>query len=213
FHIRLGLDDFLFFFQLFGRHIFRLADARVYRSDVHGNIAGNFSVAGSQGNYGSDLAVAVDIATNNRTLNLDHTTNRDVLADLLNQRFALGFQIAFHQLGNVGLAFFEGNVQNVVGEVHEVVVAGNEVSFGVHFQNESNGVVVRHLDQGNTFSGGTAGFLGSLQTGRLAQLLDCSFDTAVSLNQSLLALHHAKAGTLTQLFDHCSGNCSHVQSS
>src|SRR5690554_7472597 len=51
-------------------------------------------------------------------------------------------------------------------------IASNKVSLGVYFQNVRYGVVVRHFHQRNAFSGGTAGFLGSLQTGRLTQLLD-----------------------------------------
>ena len=114
---------------------------------MHGDVTGNFRITGSQGDNRSDLVVAVNVSTNNRAFNLDDTTNSNVLADFLNQRFTLGFQIAFHQLGYVGFAIFKRNVQHVVGKVQEVVIASNKVGLGVHFQNKGNGVVVRDLDQ------------------------------------------------------------------
>src|SRR5690606_39916661 len=114
----------------------------------------------------SYLVVAVHVTTYYRAFNLDDATNGDVFTDLLNQRFTLGFQIAFHQLGNVSFALLESNVQNVVGKVHEVVVTSNEVSLGVHFQNVGNGVVVRHFYRRHAFSSGTASLLGGLQAAR-----------------------------------------------
>src|SRR5690554_2721984 len=213
FHVRLGTDDLFLFFQLIGRHFFRRAYARVNRGNVHGDVTGQLAVTGGQSDNRGNLVVAVNVATHNLSFYLHHTTYRDVLTDFLNQRFALAFQIASHQGRNIGFTFLERGVQHFVGEIQEVIIASNKVSLGVYFQNVRYGVVVRHFHQRNAFSGGTAGFLGSLQTGRLTQLLDRSFNTAASFYQSLLALHHAKAGTLTQFLDHCSGNCSHVQSS
>ena len=147
FHIWLGLDDRFFFFQLFFRHVLRLANARINRSNVHGNIASCFSIAGAQRDNRCDLVVAVDVAANNRAFNTNNATNGNVLTDLLNQSFTLGFKFAFHQRLNVSHALAERNVQQLVGKVHEVVVTSNKVSLGVHFQNVGNGIVVRHTDQ------------------------------------------------------------------
>lgn len=59
------------------------------------------------------------------------------------------------------------------------------------------------------FVGGTAGLLGNSGKTAGAQNVDCLVHVAVSLDEGLLALHHAGAGHFTELLDHSSGNVSH----
>src|SRR5690554_3689104 len=165
FHVRLGTDDFLLFLNFVRRHVFRLANTGVNRCRVHGNVTGNFRVTRCRGDNRGNLVVAVNVTAHNRAFNLHNTTHGDVLADLLNQRFALGFQIAFHQLGNVALATLKSSGEHFVGEVQEVLITGNKVGFRVDFNNVGDGIVVSDLHQRHAFSSGTACFLGGLQTG------------------------------------------------
>src|SRR5690606_41118772 len=99
--VRLSLDDLFLFFQLFGRHFVRLANAWSYSSNVHGDVTGQLFSARGQSNNGRNLVVAVNVATHNRRFYLNDATYGNVLANLLNQRFTLAFQFASHQCGNV----------------------------------------------------------------------------------------------------------------
>ena len=107
-----------------------------------------------------------------------------------------------------------GNLHcDILGEVYEILGLGNEVGLAVYFNENANlaaGVDVRYA---SAFSSYAAVLLGSGSHALLAEPINCLFLVAVYGSQGLFAVHHACAGSLTQVFNHCSGNLCHDLSS
>ena len=68
----------------------------------------------------------------------------------------------------------------------------------------------RRGDADQALGGGAAGLLGRGRKALLAQPVDGGFHVAVGLGQRLLAVHHARAGLVAQLFHQRSGDLGHV---
>jgi hypothetical protein len=90
------------------------------------------------------------------------------------------------------------------GQILESVVAGDEVGLGIDF--DHHGGIALRRDRDQAFGGGAAGFLVSLGNALGAQPVNSGFHVATGFGQCLLAIHHACAGLVAQLFHHCSGN-------
>ena len=87
----------------------------------------------------------------------------------------------------------------------EVRVFRNEVGFGVHFNSNTFAAFDDNCDQ--TFSRGTAGFLGCFCETLGAQPVNSGFHVAVVFDQCFFRVHHACAGGFAQFFHHCCSDC------
>ena len=138
-----------------------------------------------------------------------------VLADLgnqigksgLNSIGSAGIGLVLESL-NIGNILFQRNAGNIVAEFIETGIPGNEVGFAVDFNNESL-AVIRSVSN-YACGGNAASLLGSLGLAVLAHVINSNFDVAVSSHKSLLAVHHAGAGAVTELLYESSGNVSHL---
>src|SRR5690625_3034692 len=195
---RLGGVDLFLFGNEFGGHVFRLDHLRVDRGHVHRHVLGQLVVAAAERCQDSDTVVAVHIGTHDRRLNQGNATNADVFADLLHQRFASHFQLTLHQRGNVVLASGESLLHHGVDERQEVFIAGDKVGFTVDLDHHTE--TGAGLDRHYAVRGRAPGFLRRLHATGLAQLFNRQIDVAVGFHQRFLAFHHAKAGTLAELF-------------
>ena len=169
--------------------------AGVGSCDLHGNILAVCSelilsldaVGGLEVDQDAVGAAAVDVCRAD-ALVTDETADLDVLLDdqdevlqsLIDGLAALG--LACHQSLDISGVLLHDDLGSLLDEGNELVVLGDEVGLGVDHAHSSN----------------TASLLGSGSQTTLAQDLDCLLEVAVSLGQSLLALHNAAVGLLAQ---------------
>ena len=145
------------------------------------------------------------------SINLGKTTQSHVLANLgdlsgqfiLNGAFA---QLAFQQLVHSSNFVFQSSLCNSVYHANKLIVLGNKVGLGVNLNNYALLAVSGVFNGNNTLGSDTAGFLGSLRQALFTQEINSSFKITVGFGQSLFAVHHACAGSLTQFFYHCCTN-------
>ena len=130
----------------------------------------------------------------------------DVLADLgdelgtsLLYAAAVGERLVRKRV-DVGRTRRQRRIGNGLGEGNEVLVLRDKIRFRVHF--DDHGLAAVRPDYDSSVRGDPAGLLVGLGLPGLAQQLRCGFHIAVGLDERLLALHHAGAGALAQLFHH-----------
>ena len=109
-----------------------------------------------------------------------------------------------------GAVAHQADLGGFANEGLELVVAGNEVRLGIHLENRRGvtGGLHRHKALGRH----AASLLRCLRQPLLAEPVDCGLHVTVCLGESGLAVHHAGAGRLAQLFHHRSGNVRHGHS-
>ncbi|CUW96263.1 hypothetical protein AGR1B_Cc80149 [Agrobacterium fabacearum S56] len=192
---------------------------------MHGDLAADGAQNGLvanrlQGNENAKLADAfagsiVDVGRDNAVLDFEccRTAQRHVLADGGDRVLdAVGNGLAGCRIGG-GADGFNGAVGgerylgNAANEILERVVAGNEVGFGVEFDN--NSLVTHGGDADQTFGSRTARLLVGLCDALGAQPVDRRFHVAIGFSKSLLAVHHACAGFLAQFLHHCGCDFGH----
>ena len=162
-------------------------------------------------------AAAVDVSRAN-ALVTDETTDLDVLLDdqdqvlqsLVNGLTSLG--LASHQSLNISRVLQHDDLGCFLDEINELVVLGNEVSLSVDFDDNTDLALGAVVSVDHTLGSNAACLLGSSSQTTLAQDLNSLLEVAVSLSQSLLALHHAAVGLLAQFHNVLCRN-SHVHSS
>ncbi len=93
----------------------------------------------------------------------------------------------------------------------EVIVAGDEVGFGIDLDNDAD--VVLDGDANKTFGRYASALLGGFGQALLAQPIDGGLDVAVGLAQRVLAVHHARAGLFAQILDQSGGDGRHERPS
>ena len=93
----------------------------------------------------------------------------------------------------------------------EVVVAGDEVGFGIDLDNDAD--IVLDGDADKAFGRNAPALLGGFGQALLAQPVDRRLDVAVGLVQRILAIHHARAGLFAQILDQSGGNGRHTRPS
>ena len=89
----------------------------------------------------------------------------------------------------------------------ELVVAGDEIGLGVNLDDDADLAVGRDADQ--ALGGDAPGLLGGGREALLAQPVDGLLDVAADFAQRALAIHHARARLLAQLFDQSGGDLCH----
>jgi len=147
-------------------------------------------------------AAAVDVCRAD-ALVTDETADLDVLLDDQDQLLqslidSLIAHLAVHQGLNVSRVLLHDDLGGVLDELDELVVLGNEVGLSVDLDDNTDLALGAVISVDHALSSNTASLLGSGSQTTLAQDLDCLLEVAVSLGQSLLALHHAAVGLLAQ---------------
>ena len=99
------------------------------------------------------------------------------------------------------------DLRDLAGERLELLVARDEIGFRIHL--DDRGLVSRRLDRDQAFRRDAAGLLGGLGEPLLAQPVDRPFQVAVRFAERGLAVHHARAGLVAELFDHACGDRRH----
>ena len=177
-------------------------------SNLHGDVLAEGSELGLGSNLVAGLeldddtvgAAAMDIS-GAVALIAGETANLDVLLDDQDQSLqgivngALA-HLATHQGLNIGGVLLSNHSSQLLGEVNELVVLGNEVGLGVDL--DDNGAAVGGGGVDHALGGDAAGLLGGGGQALLTQDLDGLGEIAVSLGQSLLALHHAAVSLAAQ---------------
>ena len=148
----------------------------------------------------------MDIGSENALSSLE-TTDNDVFSDLhtskLSENFANGGSTAADGLGlevlNVSRIGLDDSLSNSSNEVLDIVSVSCEVSLGVYLEKNAHIAV---NDSGNdTLCCSSAALLSLCSETLFTEKSDCLFLIAVSLFDSLLALHHANAGCFHKFLD------------
>lgn len=111
----------------------------------------------------------------------------------------------------VGSAGLDGDGQDLVGQLDELVSLGDEVGFAVDLDHYAH--AVGDLGCNQAFGGGAAFTLRSALEALDADDFDGLLGVAVGLVKSLLDVHHAGAGALAQGLDVSSSVVRHVNPS
>ena len=169
----------------------------------------------------ADLAAHVDISLHHAAVGLiaGEAADGNLLADG-NGRVAhqVGDGLAFvvhkllvHQLVHVDGVGKRYMLGDVLAEVLEVVGIGHKVGFAVDLDDSAHGFVLGHIVDDSALGGDAAGLLGGGGEALLAQPLDGLFHFALSLNQSLFAVHHAGLRHFAQFLDHLRSDIRHYK--
>src|SRR5690606_11761490 len=178
---------------------------RIDCSDVHGNLAAecvcSFCIAsGFDCNENAELAEAisntvVDVGRDNalRDGQRSRTTEADVFTDGGNSvlcRFGNGLPVNLGVGNSFGRTIGrQGSLGDLADQILESIVAGNEVGFGVDFND--NSLVAGSCNADQTFGSRTASLLVSLCNTLGAQPVNGSVDVAIGFGKCCLAVHHA----------------------
>ena len=134
---------------------------------------------------------------------------RDGVGDRLVDRAAAGVMGGLDRRGVDGRALIEGDREDAAHEGLEVVVAGDEIGLGVYFDDDAE--IGLDGDADETVGGDAAALLGRLGETLLTQPIDGRLDVAAGLAERILAVHHAGAGLLAQVFHQRGGNGGHCR--
>ena len=192
-------------------HVGLVQVAGVSSSDLHGDVLAE----GSELGLGSDVvrgleldddavgAAAMDVGSAvaliaGKAANLDVLLDDQdqVLQSLVNGLTSLG--LASHQSLNISRVLQHDDLGCFLDEINELVVLGNEVSLSVDLDDNTDLALGAVVSVDHTLGSNAACLLGSSSQTTLAQDLNSLLEVAVSLSQSLLALHHAAVGLLAQ---------------
>ena len=88
-----------------------------------------------------------------------------------------------------------------------MLVARNEVGLGIDL--DHGAFILPHHMADQAFGGDAPGFLGGFRQPLLAQPIDRGLHVAAGLGERGLAVHHARAGRLAQVFHHFGGDICH----
>ena len=135
---------------------------------------------------------------------------RDGVGDRVGDRAAAGIMRALDRLGLDAGALVERDREDAAHQRLEIVVAGDEIGFGIDLDDDAEIGLHRHADE--AVGGDAAALLGRLGEALLAQPVDRRFDVAVGLAERVLAIHHAGAGLLAKLLHQRRRNIGHGRS-
>ena len=185
--------------------------AGVGSCDLHGNILavcsklvlGLDAVGGLEVDQDAVGAAAVDVCRAD-ALVTDETADLDVLLDdqdevlqsLIDGLAALG--LACHQSLDISGVLLHDDLGGLLDEGNELVVLGDEVGLGVDLDDDAHLALGAVISVDHALGSHAACLLGGGSQTTLTQDLDRLLEVAVSLGQSLLALHHAAVGLLAQ---------------
>ena len=131
----------------------------------------------------------------------------DGVGDGFGDRAAAGVMGGLDRFHLDGGALVERDRENAAHERLEVVVAGDEIGFRVHLDDDAE--ISLDGDADEAVGGDAAALLGRLGEALLAQPVDGRFDVAAGFAERVLAVHHARAGLLAQVLHQRGGNRGH----
>ena len=139
------------------------------------------------------------------------TDGGDGVGDRLSHRAAARVMRAEH-LRRVDVGrMVERDRKHAAHDRLEVIVAGDEIGFGIHLDNDAD--IVLDGDADKAFGRNPPALLGGFGQALFAQPVDRRLDVAVGLAQRILAIHHARAGFFAQILDQSGGNGRHERPS
>lgn len=197
-----------------------------------GNLKGNVMSEGLEGlslsglgllegelDEDADLTTHVDVRSERSVLSLAGSEAGDlhVLAHDVNHLGELGGNgLLAHRLleQSVDVSRLGGsdNLSDLGSKAGELGVRANEVGLAGELEQSAGLAILRDERGDSALVGLTASLLGSLGKAVLTQNVDSGVHVAVSLDESLLALHHRGVGHLAELLDHSGGNLGHCGS-
>ena len=110
---------------------------------------------------------------------------------------------------DVGRILLGHGLCRVLGKSHEIVVLCHEIGLAVNLDHRTGLGIRGDVRSDHAFSGNARSSLAGLGATLDAQQFFRGLGVAVSLDQRLLAFHHAEAGRLAQLLHHACGNFRH----
>ena len=155
--------------------------------------------------HNADSASSVNIGGNYTLITLK-TADLDILADgenlILNQGFYRHIGTvgnSFHQSVHISRILFQNSIGAGLYKVLEIRVLRNKVSLSIYF--DHNAYIASLIGSGisNAFCSDTASLLGSGSQTFFSQYIHSGFHVAVSLSQSLFAVHHAATCFFSQI--------------
>ena len=207
-HLRIFLHDVHLHAALMLDHVCRdliTSDVcRRHAGDLHRDVLryGSILLSAQLGEHG-DLAAHVHVRTEELIVILfydSETAQRDLFADgrsrigddFLQRSLAA---VACQRRSEISRALLDQHLLNGIEQCQELIVLGNEIGLGVHFEDHTD--IAFDGNAAQTLCSDAAGFLRRLGDSLFAQPVDGLADVAVALSQGLLAVHHARAGLLT----------------
>ena len=106
--------------------------------------------------------------------------------------------LACHQSLDISGVLLHDDLGGLLDEGDELVVLGDEVGLGVDLDDDAHLALGAVISVDHALGSHAACLLGGGSQTTLTQDLDRLLEVAVSLGQSLLALHHAAVGLLAQ---------------
>ena len=194
-------------------------EGRIHSSSLHADVLAELLnglvvlqvVRNLQSNQNADYAAHVVVGNvNGGVVETLETADLQVLADgqnlllesVLNGALA---HLAGLQSLNVSRSVLDNDSSQIANELLEVSVLCNEVGLRVNLDDRAYAALVAYSSLDQALSSDAVSLLGSLGQALLAEKLDCLVEVAVSLGQSLLAVHHAYAGHFAELLYVSSG--------
>ena len=207
----LSHEDFFFLIECFSRNRGLIEISRIQSGNLHCDVLAalveNFcrNILGLKTNENADSAAAVYVS-NAVALVTDEATDLDVLAD--GENLILQHSINSHigavclsckESFNVCRVLIDNSLGTGLNEIDELSILRNEIGLSVDFNHNANLTALADHSVCNTLSCNTACLLnGSCKT-LLAENLGCLLYIALSLCESLFAIHHAAACLSAQI--------------
>ena len=192
---------------------------RIRRRNLHCDILAKLGFSAGELDQHANLTAHMDIARDTTALGsvTRETTKRNLLADLSNSlqydlRNLLAVQRAVIQRVHIGGVRVGNMLRQFVDNRVKLVRFRNEVRLAVNLDHRANLRVIADISSDRAFRRDTSCFLLSLRDALLAKIINRLLLVSVRLRQRLLAIHHAGARHLTELFYHCRCNLCHILS-
>ena len=162
----------------------------------------------------ADLAATMNVGGDAASLDDSSASEVHVLAervDGIGEHVLDGLALCVDSLQSLNVLDVgsHGGTGDLLGVALELLVHADEVGLAVELDDSALGRVVGNDSHNGALVGGTADLLGGSGQTTGTKNVNGLVHIAIGLDESLLALHHAGVGHFAELFDHCSGNCSH----
>ena len=167
----------------------------------------------------ADLAAGVDVDTDRcvrRSVVTREATNGDVLLDRADplrnfltdgETFGIARPLLVEQRVDVVRVALRDHARDFERERLKVFVAADEVGLAIHFDEHT--AIAFNVRDDSALCGHASRFLSRGGESFLAKDLRRLFHVTVRFSEGVLHVHHAGAGALAQILDHCARNLTH----